>query len=150
MERYEIVLAAPFEDCETDGHKFPFYEKLEHSLSMFEKRLFLPHKQLARLDNPFPVAEEAIRGSELVLIDTGIHSDAAGMMLQTAIDYSKPIISFRDLFDPYDGKSDRILEGALNRVRAKRIGYRRDEDGLGMIVGAIREFYGPLLPGYTD
>ncbi|MEK6859648.1 MAG: hypothetical protein AABX54_02425 [Nanoarchaeota archaeon] len=142
MERYEIVLAAPFEKCETDGRRFFFYERLEHCLVLCQKRLFLPHKQLAKLENPNPVAESVIRESELVLADIGIPSIAAGIMLQMGIDYAKPIISFRNFNDPYDGRSDEYLEGALGIARAKRLTYGRDEDGIDIIMSAVKEFYG--------
>jgi len=150
MDRYHIFLACPFETCETDGHRFPFYEKLAHTLESFEKRLFLPHKELLGLKYPAQVADIAISRAELVLCDTGIPSCAAGIMLQTAFDRHKPVISFRNLDDPYDGINDRILERALNAHRSKRLSYCRDEDGLSTIVGAIRELYGPTIPGWTN
>ncbi len=46
--RFEVVLAAPYERCETNGERFDFYGQIADSLIDLRKRLFLPHKEIKR------------------------------------------------------------------------------------------------------
>ena len=112
-ENYEIFLAAPFEKCETDGRNFSFYENLrDRLLEEINKKLYLPHKHLVDEMNPYPIVQEKIFNAELVLVDIGIPSDAAGMMIDIATNSMTGLGVFYKNED-YTPGQDLILDSAI-------------------------------------
>jgi len=137
---YEIFLASAFEGCETDGHNYPFYEKLEEKFLENGRRIYLPHKKLISYTKPNIVANERIRRANLVLSDIGIPSTATGMMLRATKEREKPIILFQDSNDPYQN-DDLKLEGFIKNYELKRLVFEGKEKGLSMIVDAVEDFF---------
>ncbi len=96
--RFDIVLAAAFEECEKGNEKFELYEKIAAVARRADRAIFLPHKEIEKDWKPekvYAVTNEiVIPTSDLMIAYLGLQSTAAGIMMQRAAFNGVPIIAF--------------------------------------------------------
>jgi len=138
-EKFDICLAAAFEDSETDGSHFPLYDKIGGLVENLGKRLFIPNREIDlqwSVEKIYDIVQEIIIPSvELVIADVAIESTAGGMMLGRAYQTNTPVIFFYE-------KEKANLEATIFRSEVfSLIEYKTEEELLERLENSIKEYY---------
>lgn len=140
-DRFDIVLACAFEECEQGAKNFGFYDKIGDIAKGYGRRIFLPHKNI----NPEWDASKTyevvnrivVPESDLMIAYLGVQSTAAGIMMMSAKAESVPIIGVCE-----SESMENLFEMRRKYIEFwKIVSFEDEKRGLASLGKAIGSFY---------